>query len=193
MEKIEQDKKIFIAKTAEEVKMIFDPLRLRILETIYHKDHEMNVKDIAKEIEEAANKVHYHVMKLVDFGALKQVRTEAINGIIAKYYTNAYDGYVLDPSDGNKQMFDLTKKSLYSNLDSAVAKFKKDMVTYMNMVAEQGKEAQRGLVIGYHKLYMTKEEKETVMKQVHKLFKPYHQEDLDKEVYTMIQTIARIE
>lgn len=193
MEKIENDKKIFIAKTAEEVKMVFDPLRLRILEAIYHNDEEMNVKEIATEIEEAANKVHYHVMKLVDFGALKLVRTEAINGIIAKYYTNAYDGYVLDPSGGSKQVYELTKKSLFSNLDMSVAKFKKDMVTYMNLVAEQGKEAQRGIVIGYHKLYMTKKEKEDFMKEISELLMKYETEDLNKEIYTMIQTIARIE
>jgi DNA-binding transcriptional ArsR family regulator len=193
MEKIEEGKTYFIAKTAEEVKMVFDPLRLRILETIYHTEHEMNVKEIATKIDEAANKVHYHVMKLVNFGVLKLVRTEAINGIIAKYYTNAYDGYVLDPSGGSKQVYELTKKSLYSNLDMAVLEFKKDMVSYMNLVAEQGKQAQRGLLIGYHKLYMTKEEKEAVMKQLQELLEQYKKEDLTKETYTMIQTIARIE
>ena len=60
-------------------------------------------------------------------------------------------------------------------------------------VAEKGKEAQRGLVIGYHKLYMTKEEKEGFMKEISELLMKYETEDLNKETYTMIQTIARIE
>ena len=85
MEKIiENNKKVFVAKTVEEVKMIFEPYRLRIIQTIFHNKSEMTVKEIATEMEEAPNKVHYHVKKLFNYGAIKLVRTENINGIIAK-------------------------------------------------------------------------------------------------------------
>ena len=193
MEKLIENKKIFIANTVADVKMIFDPFRLRIIETIYNSKVEMNVKEIATAIEEAPNKVHYHVQKLLNYGALKLVRTENINGIIAKFYTNAYEGYMLDPEGGSKQVYDLTKQSLYGNLDIAVEKFKKDMAKYINLVEEKGKEAQRGLAIDYLKLYMTKEEKEDFLKQMSKLFKKYSEKDSSKEIYTMIHTITRVE
>jgi hypothetical protein len=192
LEKLVENKRIFIAKTAQEVKMIFDPYRLRILHTIFHNKAEMTVKQIATEMEEPANKVHYHVKKLSDYKALKLVRTENINGIIAKYYMTAYDGYILDPEGGNKEVYDLTKKSLFSNLDMAVDKFKKDMVSYMNLISEKGKEAQRGLEISYDKYYMTKEEKEKVIKEIHEVLQKYTKEDTTKEEYSMIHTLARI-
>jgi outer membrane protein assembly factor BamD (BamD/ComL family) len=74
----------------------------------------------------------------------------------------------------------------------AVDKFKKDMVSYMNLISEKGKEAQRGLEISYDKYYMTKEEKEIVIKEIHEVLQKYTKEDTTKEVYSMIHTLARI-
>ena len=185
-------KKIFVAKTAEQVKMIFDPYRLRIIKTLFESKKEMTVKQLADAIGEAPNKVHYHVKKLFDYGALELVRTENINGIIAKYYINAYGGYIIDSEGDSQEVHNLKENALMMTLDNEVNKFKKDMVAYMNLVAEHGKEAQRGLEIGYSKLYMTREEKEELFKKIHTLMKEYFKEDESKEVYTTIHTLARI-
>lgn len=187
-----KDKKIFIANTAKEIKMIYDPYRLRILKTFHDCDTELTVKQMAVKLDEAPNKVHYHVKKLYDFGVLELVRTENINGIIAKYYKSAYNGYIIGTEGKSKEVLNAKEDALMNNLDDAVNHFKTDMISYINLVAEQGQEAKRGLQIGYIKLYMTKEEKEEYVKETKKLFEKYLKEDESKEVYTTIQTLARI-
>lgn len=183
---------IYIANTIEEVKMIFDPYRLKILKTLHGENTEKTVKQIAVEMGEAPNKVHYHVKKLLDFGALKLIRTETINGIIAKYYSTAYDGFVIGSEGNSEDVINVKGNVLNTALDEVVGKFKVDMYSYMNLVAEKGKEAQRGLDIGYMKLYMNKEEKEAFSKEMKQLISKYTKEVEDKEIYTMIQTLARI-
>lgn len=186
------DKKVYIANTIQELKMIFDPYRLKILKMLHGENIEMTVKQIAVELGEAPNKVHYHVKKLADFGALKLVRTEAINGIIAKYYSTAYDGFIIGNEANSEEVINLKGNVLSQALDDVVSKFKVDMFSYMNLVAKQGKEAQRGLEIDYTKLYMTKEEKYEFKKQMNELIEKFSKEDEDKEVYTTIQTLARV-
>lgn len=192
MSEKECKKHIFIANTIEEVKTIFDPYRLKILKTLHGENTEKTVKQIAVELGEAPNKVHYHVKKLVDFGALELIKTENINGIIAKYYSTAYEGFIIGNEGNSEETISVKGNVLSAALDEVVSKFKVDMFTYMNLVAEQGKEAQRGLEINYEKLYMTKEEKEQYNKEIKKLISKYMKEDKDKEVYTTIQTLTRI-
>ena len=187
-----KDEKIFIANTAEEVKMIFEPYRLKILKVIHKSEKEMTVKQIATQLEQAPNKVHYHVKKLHDFGVLDLVRTENINGIIAKFYKTTYNGYMIGSEGKSQEVLSAKEEAIMNALDDSVKSFKEDMVTYINMVAEKGKEAQRGLIIGYEKLYMTKEEKEDFIEELDKLYKKYHKEDQSKEIYTAIRTMARI-
>lgn len=187
-----KDEKIFIANTAEEVKMIFEPYRLKILKVIHKSETEMTVKQIATVLDQAPNKVHYHVKKLHDFGVLDLVRTENINGIIAKFYKTTYNGYMIGSEGNSQEVLNAKEQAIMNALDDSVKSFKEDMITYINMVAEKGKEAQRGLIIGYEKLYMTKEEKEDFIEELDKLFKKYSKEDLSKETYTAIRTMARI-
>lgn len=187
-----EEEKIFVANTIKEVKMIFDPYRLKILSAIFDNKEEMTVKQVATVLGEAPNKVHYHVKKLYDFGALKLVRTESINGIIAKFYTNAYAGYSIGTDDNSTEVMNVKKTAVINAFDDAVNAFKKDIVTYMNLVAEKGKEHQRGLQINYETLYLSKEDLEELRKEMTALFEKYETEDNDKEVYTTINTLARI-
>lgn len=184
--------KVFIANSIDEMKMIFDPYRLQIIKALHGENTEKTVKQIAVELGQAPNKVHYHVKKLLDFGALKLIRTETINGIVAKYYSTAYEGYIIGNEGNSEEVLHVKESVLNQELDSMVAKFKVDMVSYMNLVAEQGKEAQRGLDMGYIKLYMTKEERYELHKEIKNLISKYTDKVEDKEIYTMIQTLARI-
>ena len=140
-----KDKHVFIANTIEEVKTIFDPYRLKILKTLHGDNTEKTVKQMAVELGEAPNKVHYHVKKLLDFGALELIRTENINGIIAKYYSTAYDGFIIGNEGNSEEVINVKGHVLSDALDEVVTKFKVDMHSYMNLVAEQGEEAQGNL------------------------------------------------
>jgi len=172
--------------------MIFDPYRLKILSTIFDSKEEMTVKQVATVIGEAPNKVHYHVKKLYDFGALKLVRTESINGIIAKFYTNTYAGYRIGSDDNSTEVMNVKKTAVINAFDDAVNDFKNDIVTYINLVAEKGKEYQKGLEIHYGNLYLNKDDLEDLREDMDNLLKKYEVEDPDKEVYTTLRTLARI-
>ena len=187
-----EQEKIFVANTIQEVKMVFDPYRLKIISTIFENKEEMTVKQIATKLGEAPNKIHYHVKKLFDFGVLKLVRTESINGIIAKYYTNSYAGYTIGSDDNSNEVMNVKKTAVMNAFDEAVNDFKKDIVSYMNLVAEKGKEHQRGLEIRYGKLYLSKDDLEQMRKDIEEIIKKYEEVDENKEVYTSIRTLARI-
>lgn len=192
MEKKEKKENIFIANSLNEVKMIYDPYRLKILRVLHKKGKEMTVKQTAEVLKEAPNKVHYHMKKLFDFGVLNLVRTENINGIIAKYYNTKYDGYIIGNEGKSDDVKHAKEMALMNALDDASIKFKKDMSSYIDLVAEQGEKAQRGLQINYITLYMTKDEKEEFSKAMWELIDKYSKEDKEKEIYTTIQTLARI-
>ena len=123
----------------------------------------------------------------------KLVRTENINGIIAKYYTNTFAGYSIGADDNSKEVMNVKKTAVINAFDDAVNAFKKDIVTYMNLVAEKGKEQQRGLEIHYEKLYLSKDDLEKLREDIGKLLEQYEKEDESKEVYTTIRTLARVQ
>ncbi|MDC0558876.1 helix-turn-helix domain-containing protein [Candidatus Izimaplasma bacterium] len=184
--------KTFLAQTDEEVKMIFDPLRLKIISTLAYKNEEMTVKQIATEIDLPANKVHYHVKKLYDFGALELKRTENINGIIAKYYNLKYEIYAMDNTLESSNMFSNQNNPFFVLIDDAARKFKDGVVSNMELVAEQGTKARGTALVEISKLYMTREEEKKLVHDIYNVIKKYSEKDESKEVYSLVNAIVRI-
>ncbi len=79
-----EDKKLLT--TLEEIKAISDPYRMQIITTLKKLKRPATVKEIADKMGETPAKVYYHVKKLEKVYVLHIVKTEEINGIIAKYY-----------------------------------------------------------------------------------------------------------
>ncbi len=184
--------KTFLAKTDEEVKMIFDPLRSKIISTIAYMKEEMTVKQIATEMDLPANKIHYHVKKLYDFGALDLVRTENINGIIAKYYNLKYDIYAVDNKADNSNMFTNQNNPLLGLMDDAARKFKNGVIANMELAAKHGKEARGTALVEVSKLYMTREEEKALVHEIYEIIQKYSVKDNSKEVYSIVSAIVRI-
>lgn len=183
----------FIANTDEEIKMVFDPYRLRIIYNVEKSNEPLTVKQIAAILEEPANKVHYHVKKLVDFGYFKLVKTETINGIIAKYYTNNYFGPYFGDKAHDSADYPLHIRRLTSLMDDFADSFKKDMLQYAELTTTHEGKKERGLLqLDKITMYMTRAEAIKLTNDVIKLVNQYTKEDKSKEVYTSILTIARI-
>lgn len=75
-----------ILNTLEEIKVISDPFRLKILFVFEEGHTPLTVKQMAVKLEEVPAKVHYHVKELERIGVLEIVETKEKAGIVEKYY-----------------------------------------------------------------------------------------------------------
>lgn len=109
--------------TIEEIKVYSDPYRLKILLLVRRNNAPMTVKQIADKMNEVPAKVYYHVKKMEKVGILEIVKTEQINGIIAKYYSVAAESFNIENSyidDVSKKIFnDEVTKVISQGFDEA--------------------------------------------------------------------------
>ena len=71
----------------ETVRVLADPLRLRIIEAMATKlDHAWSVKELAKALGEPPTKLYYHVNMLEEHGLLIVTGSQLVSGILEKRY-----------------------------------------------------------------------------------------------------------
>ncbi len=75
----------FVINDLDTLKVVADPLRIRILE-FFADEKSHTVKQISKALEIAPNKLYYHVNMLEEYGLLRVVDTRIVSGIIEKLY-----------------------------------------------------------------------------------------------------------
>lgn len=75
-----------VLSTLEEIKVISDPFRFKILVLFNKESGALTVKQMAVKLEEVPSKVHYHVKELERIGVLEIVETKEKGGIIEKFY-----------------------------------------------------------------------------------------------------------
>ena len=85
-----------ILKTTEEIKAVSDPYRLKILRVLSSYEEGATASMVAEEMEEVPSKVYYHIKKLEKVGVVEIVKTEVINGIVAKYYKKTADTFSIE-------------------------------------------------------------------------------------------------
>jgi DNA-binding transcriptional ArsR family regulator len=73
-------------KTMKEIKIISNPVRMKVLRNYYAIGKPSTVKQMAVYMNEVPANIHYHVKKLVEIEVLELHHTESVNGIIAKFY-----------------------------------------------------------------------------------------------------------
>lgn len=75
-----------VLSTLEEIKVISDPFRFKILVLFNKESGSLTVKQMAVKLQEVPSKVHYHVKELERIGVLEIVETKEKGGIIEKFY-----------------------------------------------------------------------------------------------------------
>lgn len=185
-------KELLITKD-EEVKIIFDPLRKRIMLAYLKGKEAMTAKQVATLLDEAPSKINYHIKKLVDFGALELERTEDINGIIAKYYMTPYDSIMFKGGELSTQVY-LSQSNLIEEVYERVSnEFRQDLHTHLNMVANsENDRIQRQIASQRHIMYMTAEEQQEFIDTVEAYIRKYTEVDETKEVFSILHAMARI-
>ncbi|MCP3980552.1 MAG: helix-turn-helix transcriptional regulator [bacterium] len=85
----------FTLTTLEQVRIVADPLRVRILEALCT---ERTTKQVAESIGEKPTKLYHHVEALERVGLIRLTRTRPNRGTLEKYYQAVARAFRADPS-----------------------------------------------------------------------------------------------
>ncbi|MDW2878138.1 MULTISPECIES: ArsR/SmtB family transcription factor [Bacillaceae] len=90
-----EQQSIFILETYEQLKVISDPLRTKMLIHLVEQPHTGQM--LAKELNLSRAKVLYHLRELEKYGIIKLVRKEERGGNVLKFYQAVARGFI--PAD----------------------------------------------------------------------------------------------
>lgn len=187
---------IKLIKTNDEFKLISDPYRMKILDTMAVNDGPMTVKMIATELNEVPAKVHYHVKKLLAADILNLDHTEQINGITAKYYKVKYTHFQIDMDDAQTdKMKEIQVDNVTKLVLSKIDAFRDDFVQRAKDIKLQPdayKNKEEDGFISKVDLYLTAEEMDEYRTEINNITKKYHKKDPNKKRYsTFVGIIAK--
>ncbi len=127
-------KRMLELKTIKDIRTMTDPYRMEIIRVFHNYSPDaITVKDVAREMDEPHGKVYYHVKKMIDIGAIELIKTEKINGIIAKYYKLAFDEMsVQHKNDQLKEPQDERVKAYTKMISNLFDDHKNKFVEFLN-------------------------------------------------------------
>jgi DNA-binding transcriptional ArsR family regulator len=145
---------ILVVTRPETLKLISDPLRLRLLELL--RDESRTVKELAAALDAPVTKLYYHVNLLLEHGLIRVTDTRLVSGITEKRYRViaarlSVDRALLGPTatgdDGLEAWLSVV-------LDEAKAEIRKSVRAGLIDVTHQ-EPARRGLELGRKWLRLT--------------------------------------
>ncbi|HLF87573.1 MAG TPA: helix-turn-helix domain-containing protein [Anaerolineales bacterium] len=140
MSKITQIDPIFTIADLETLKVVSDPLRMRIMDSIglaNQLGELRTVKQLAEDVDTPASKLYYHINLLEKHGLIKVADTQIVSGIIEKHYQiTAYsitiDRELLSTGVGKDEKAEAVMSLLDSTLDAVRA----DMLRLVRAIME---------------------------------------------------------
>ena len=87
---------VYTVSDLEQVKVMADPLRLRLLEHFCKK--EMTTKQVAGELGEKPTRLYHHVAALERVGLIRLTRTQQNRGTVEKYYQAVAKMFMAEPA-----------------------------------------------------------------------------------------------
>jgi predicted transcriptional regulator len=138
-----------ILSTLEEIKVISDPFRFKILVLFNDDSAALTVKQMSVKLNEVPSKVHYHVKELERIGILEIVETKEKGGVVEKYYLPTAEVFRVKKDIGIQD--EAEYKQVGENLISAMHE---DYIEAMNQNNKDKKQ------INYGMTYLTDEEAE---------------------------------
>lgn len=91
-----QQKPEFLVEDLELLKVLADPLRTQIMETLVMEP--LTVKQVADRLGLSPSKLYYHVNMLEQYGLLQVVETRMIANMIEKHYQTVASSFRVDPA-----------------------------------------------------------------------------------------------
>lgn len=111
-------KEVHILNSLEEINIVSDPIRLKIIMTLGTTPK--TAQDLSDAIGVSRSKIHYHLKILEQNGIIEVVDTELINGITQKYFLPVAKAFIPNSEIFNKNLkekqltFKIPKKSYES-------------------------------------------------------------------------------
>jgi DNA-binding transcriptional ArsR family regulator len=154
----------------EQIKVMVNPLRMRLLEAFSHKP--VTTKQVAEEIGEPPTRLYHHVNLLRRAGLIELIKTRKKRGTTEKYYRTVADKFVVDGS-----LFEIksTGKETLSRMQEVTEEiFKSAMAEMHKSLAEkitepQGEKGQ--FVLSHTHIHATPAQIIKLGKQINKLVK----------------------
>ena len=144
-------------KTMHEIKIISNPIRMRVLRNYYSYGKPATVKQMATSMGEVPANIHYHVKKLVEINVLVLDHTENVNGITAKFYEpSAKSIKIEDENDTINDGYINEKEIIISNI------FDESRNEFLNCMRQKSEEENSGTIIS-SKIKLSDEEYESVI------------------------------
>jgi predicted ArsR family transcriptional regulator len=154
------------------LKVLSDPLRLRIRELMTHPT---TVKQVAAELNIPATKLYYHIDQLEKHGLIVLVDTRIVSGIIEKHYQIAarqvrVARHLLSPEAGEsekglsitvKGLFEDTRDDLLTSLNSGTASLEEDAPLHNSMI------------VSTMRLLLKEDEADALYRRLRELFEEY--------------------
>ena len=126
-------KEVHILDTLEEVNIVSDPIRLKIIMTLGATPK--TAQDLSDALGVSRSKIHYHLKILEQNGIVEVVDTELINGITQKYFLPVAKAFIPNSEICNNNLeekqftFKIPKKSYESfekDLNELIEKYGED-------------------------------------------------------------------
>jgi len=131
---------LFTISDLETLKVVSDPLRMRIMDSIglaNQLGELRTVKHLAEELDTPASKLYYHINMLEKHGLIKVAETQIVSGIIEKHYQITAHSIAVDRellSAGVSK--DEKAAAMLSLLDSTLDAARADMVRLVKGIME---------------------------------------------------------
>lgn len=126
-------KEVHILDTLEEVNIVSDPIRLKIIMTLGATPK--TAQDLSDALGVSRSKIHYHLKILEQNGIVEVVDTELINGITQKYFLPVAKAFIPNSEIFNNNLeekqftFKIPNKSYESfekDLNELIEKYRED-------------------------------------------------------------------
>ncbi|MDN4075671.1 ArsR/SmtB family transcription factor [Fictibacillus terranigra] len=179
-------KETYYLEDVEQLKVLSDPLRLKVLWEI--TDEARTGKMIAAILEVPAPKIHYHLKELERVGLISVQKTEEKNGIIQKFYRPIARNFSVEnilkqhKEDVKEELSDTLRENVLISLDKTKS--------YLRRVNSSLFEEWKQIKFGYDQLYLNEsqikefEEKAKELQTLIRTFKENRQKD--GELYHML-------
>lgn len=156
-----------VLSTLEEIKVISDPFRFKILVLFNKESGSLTVKQMSVKLKEVPSKVHYHVKELEKIGVLEIVETKEKGGIIEKFYLPTAEMFKVKKDIGvlgedeyeeaGKNLISIMHEDFMESMKTRTKGEKKQLNYGLTYLTDEEVEELGELIMGYMK---DKEERE---------------------------------
>jgi DNA-binding transcriptional ArsR family regulator len=87
---------VHVVDTLDALRALSDPLKLRIIESL--RPEPLTASQVARQLGEKPNKLHYHVTELERAGLIRVAETRQKGNLLERYYRPAADFFRVDPA-----------------------------------------------------------------------------------------------